>query len=622
MPSPVPEPPMATAAQIDMVEAHMRTGMGMPEALQRAGISKATYYRWHERAKNGTAAEGKPGRPVALELNAEEEAAIKALYADYNSLTEAVRTYVKDGGHTRRSGEFIAARPAVIDYLSTALTKAREAGRHPVWPRAFRARVTPDRYETAAHGGPKAAGYEEISAVRGDWYNDEDGRVDMHPMSIMECDDVSLNEHCTWCDPATGEWLLGRQTLASRDVYSASWLGFTAVGREKDAYRAEDIAGHLLAVMESVGMPEILRLEKGTWDGHFIHGTPIPDKWLTEAQRNAGGERFGDLADLMRVVNKHKSRGKGGIESDFDDVQKMLAREGVTMGRKRGVNEAASRELRRAQAGIPDALRKFMTMDERMEALTEKCAELHTRGKLRTLLGGQMASPDEMWASKPSVGRPVRPEQRWYFAPVKTWARAYMGKVRRRAAHYKAPFEFRLWGALPERLLDGHRLLIAFHPGHPEQGAQIFNAERRPEINRGRYGWRQYLGTVPAMAVVPQEDFSRKADYGDIQSAGAAVRSDFRAMRDAGSHIGGMPGRAQLRTIKQARDGLGSHLIAAKGGQSAQDAAAAAEPISRGGASAPARRVKPGVEKPAPAMPVENSLSLIAAAASAPGSDF
>ena len=123
--------------------------------------------------------------------------------------------------------------------------------------------------------------------------------------------------------------------------------------------------------------------------------------------------------------------------------------------------------------------------------------------------------------------------------------------------HYPMPFRFRVNGASDHYLEHGHAVLVAFHPGKPEQGCHVFNAETGTR-NRDGLKFGELLLVAPIAEDAPQFSLSRDEQdaFARRRRAAAAVRSEFRAIVPAG--------RVAAR-ISTARDGRGNSAVVEKG---------------------------------------------------------
>lgn len=516
----------------------------LTEVCAQIGISRPTYYRWLSEQGKAPVEDGRPGRPKKFELTTEEERALRHWALRRGSLPLAIEDFVRDPACR---AETAAAIGRMMDDAA-----ARRLRRVP-WPTSLRRAATPSPDEAAFFRGPKATQRFELTRRREMTWVDEQGRRHLlHAGDMYESDDFSGNEDFRYMD-ADGQEKIGRQTLATQDVYSLKFLAFHAIGRARDAYRIEDIADHMREVVTSIGLPLFWRLELGLWDSNFIHGF-----------ETTYGDIWGELDALFHIINVHKPRQKGGLEGSFDLLQALTAHDSLSRGRNRGEFEANTNEAMRAKRGQADALAKFWSIDQYMEGLLDASLRFNLRPKNRAALGdGQV--PDELWQNTWQGRRECPADQLWRFCPVKREAVVRGGQIQISAPHYPRPFFFRVNGD-DLNTVDGYkylphgfRVLVAFHPAHPEQGAHIFCGDRTV-LNREGWLYGQKLVQGRLVEATPQVDLSGGGDYNHQRKANAAVRSEFREVKAAG---------AAGKRVSTARDGLGTTLQMARGGSAA-----------------------------------------------------
>lgn len=430
-----------------------------------------------------------------------------------------------------------ACLPATADWIRARLDWYRARDKRPQWPLSMRRAARVTAATEALFRGPRALAVAAPHIRRGDTWIDAAGqRRALAPFHIFESDDVSINEPFRWRDPDTGHWLAGRQTLVTVDVGAAAMLGATCVGRPKDAYRQEDIADHFLDVCEQFGMPEVWRLERGSWAASFVRGI--------EAEGLA--DRWGALDALWGVTHTLTARGKGLCEERFDMLQSLLAHTegGTTIGRTAGEFEAAARlmrrvgyDRRRVEGELPSdqaAVMRLWSIEDAADAVRRAMERANARPVERAMWSGCRVPAELLRAA--SKGRAIPAAERWRFHPVKRTAVVRRGAIEVRVDNYPQPFRFAVNGAVHGLYLDdNYPVFIAFHPGRPQAGACIANRERGV---RNRAGWG--MGTIihralPYLPDQPQVDLTttsgaRGAGLG--KRFAASTRADFRGVRD------------------------------------------------------------------------------------------
>jgi hypothetical protein len=551
-------------ARVEAIRADHRATVG--QACKAVGISVQQYHRWRTGrglGQNGQATEGKRlGRPAAIDLNGEEWDALHWLAIKIESTPLAVEEFLK----------LPVCRPETHAALSAYFDRQANSRKLINWPHCIRRACKVTAEESRRFRGDKHfADIVPVGHRRLVW-TDETGReTALRAGDLYESDDMSGNQPFRYVDPETGREELGRQGLLSQDVYSLRWLGASPLGRPRDAYTAEDIADHLLAVVQSAGVPRFWRFERGPWENNVINGIPLDDLGPRFA-----GQRWGALDGLFHVVRAYGSRGKGGIESSFNLLQDLIAIEAngaLDIGRVRGEFEDASKVVTRVN-GLKDdtarakALEKFWSIDQYAAALGESMARFSTRPKERREFAEQgLVVPVELWRETHPGKRELRAEDAWYFHPVKRIATVRQGQVRCKVERYPREFVFTVNGvpgAKADYLPHGLRVLIAFHPGHPERGCYVANAEVG-SLNREHWHFAEplvYEAPCWGLEAPAQIDLRAPADRDAAtgqskRRATAAVRGEFRSIRDNGIAAG-------APAISTVRDGKGGALIAAR----------------------------------------------------------
>lgn len=515
-------------------------GLTIEEACKAAGIGVATFYKW--KARGLPAAEAKPatGRPAALVLDEAESAALRWHALRKSSGRLAVQDFLRDG----------RCRAETAEILLAAMNRADELRRPVSFPLCIRRILSVTPEEKNQFRGKRHTLRSEFVAHRGMNFVDEEGReFPLAPGDLYESDDMSVNQPFRFTDPASGAELLGRQCLLTQDVHALNFLGASPIGRPRDAYRVEDIADHMLAIVQAWGLPLFWRLERGPWENNFIDGLPLEDL-------GRPGQRWGGLGELFHVARAWSPNQKGGIEGSFRHLQRISAHpdNSADIGTYAGEFEHNAKAMMRAKHGREADLKKFWTAEQAAAALAADMERFNGELKQRDVLGGRF-SPEELFAAR-TEKRDLKAEDAWRFLPVKRRATIRNGAVETTAPHWPRPFFFAVNGVAENLFLaTGHQVLIAFHPGHPEQGCAVFNADMGP---RNRAAWRfgQFLLTAPAQDLAPQIDLSGRGPRQKTQAI-AAMRSEFRAVRAAG--------QTSAPSLSAVRDGLGDSIHMARG---------------------------------------------------------
>lgn len=447
-----------------------------------------------------------------------------------------------------------AATAAVIHEI---LDTAAQERRRPTIPLSLRRAAFVTEEEKAKFRGKKHAQNFALVMHRSMeiWLPDGTHQV-IRAGEMYESDDESINQPCHHRDLATGKIELGRQSLHSACVATQRFLGATILLRERDAYRAEDVGDHMLDICTALGKPLRWRLEKGIWDSNFIHGIPLDSP---EAERRGlGGKRFQGKrwgALPFEIINVPESRGKGGVESAFNFQQTLMAHKSLDIGRFRGEFEEAMRLYLKAKNGDEKAALKFWTIAEAMEGLLTAIQQFNQTPKQRLYSHGrELVVPDELWMQdRPTeeIPRPLTAEDIRLFSPIKKLATVRKSAISLTCDHYTNQFNFIVnEGNFPGYLGHGHRVAVAFHPGHPERGCHVYNADVGP-ANRENWNFGQFLGTARLQEMVPQIDLRTNRDRSPKAITNSRMSAEFRAIAQPGRGLAAM-----ARSTK--RDGAGS----------------------------------------------------------------
>lgn len=517
-----------------------RGGSSLREVSRATGEPIANLSRYLCAYRAGGAEALRPavstGRPQKFALTRDEQLCLRGHSLTRGSLALAVEWFAKDPRCLP------GTRAAILETLDTAARERRE----PRWPQSLRRAGYVTAEERATFRGAKAMQNLESCDRRGLTWIDEQGATrDLLPGALWESDDMSSNEPFRYTDPESGATQLGRQMLFTLDVFSSAYLGFTPIGRVRDAYRVEDIADHMRALVEAHGLPAAWRLERGVWENQFIDGVELAD-----------GSRWGGLDALFAVLRTWKSRGKGTIESSFNHLQDLIAHSSTSIGRSRGEFEEGTKHFLRAQGGNAESAAKFWDIAECADAYVRATELFNNRPKKRRAHGRDMVVPADQF--RDAIRRDCPASELWRFLPVKRQATVRQGALEMSVNHYPMPFRFRVNGAVDGLYLEhGYAVLVAFHPGKPELGCHVFNAETGTR-NRDGHRFGAHLLTAPLAEDAPQFSLSRTEQdaFAMRRKAAAAVRTEFRAIMPAGRKATG---------TSVARDGRGNAVEVNRG---------------------------------------------------------
>jgi hypothetical protein len=548
-----PKPLTHKLAAVRRVRSEMQANphLSLRAACCAAGIALSSYQEWSKRldehGETGLAVQyANCGRRAKFELTASEKNALRGLVLLRDSVTFAVEEFARTHPDCRPE-----IRAAILEEMDTAARQRRYCR----WPISMRRAATVTLEERRMLRGSKAFESISFSPRKGLFFVDANGNnIKLAPHAAWVMDDYSTNE------PYEIEGgRLCRQVLASMDVFSDAWLSVEMIGRERDAYRAEDIVRFILRTIDSAGtMPLFLLLERGRWDSTGVHGLD-----LGCISPKYEGRAWGGLDDLFTIIHGYSSRHKAQLESSFSILQRALAHSGTEIGRHRGEFEKATKDFLAVQAGRKKALEcGFLTQDQAREAHWQAMQQLNARGKHRAATGTVEIPSDLMSLWDEEEARPLPASERWRFLPCKRKATVRGGFIETSVAPYRQPFRFQING-LPSGidLPTGYTLLIAFDPAMPAMGAYVCNGETDTK-NRAGWGLGEYLMTAPGSDDVPMIDL-RGGGYSESgkRLAGTAARTAFASID---------PYRRRGLAVTQRHDGEGNAQVTRTGATHAE----------------------------------------------------
>lgn len=502
-------------------------GMSLSKTAEKVGLKLPTLARWLDQVK---AAGGdieavitpKPiGRPMVFVPN-EFELGLAFYYRlTKESLPTAARFFATDE----------RVRPEVREVILGIHERALRSGKIEHWPDSVRRAFYVTEEDKARHRGRKASQQTEMVTRRGMFEILADGtHRSILPGDTWELDDYSSNQPYVFKDAATGELRIGRQVLAARDLAAARWLGFDHIGRERDAYRGEDVVRYIHRLILAHGKPNRLRLERGIWESSAVHGIEV------EGMKS----RWGDLRDIMHIEHVFKSKSKGIIEGGFNMLQRYLSHTGTDIGRFRGQFEEATRRFMQAISTKADPLELgFLTQDASSVAHQAAAAELNQLRMQRAHLS-EMVAPDDLVTRLGWHTTDLCEEEAWYFRPYKAQRTVRSGTVEVSPGNGWPKMIFAMNGVREGvHFENGHQVLLAYDPARPEIGAWVCNGDRSA---KNRKGWRMgqvLLAEAPQLELAPQFNASGvlSPHLSIRKKATAAASTTFRAAKAAA----GMP---------------------------------------------------------------------------------
>lgn len=559
-------------AQIDALVAG---GVPVRAACLELECKFVNYYRWKSEAAKALIPSApkekkQAGRKAKFELSLHETRRLRFWRLVKGSIPLAVEAAIAEARTGNEEPYFAALRGCIVSERDTgtrlspetadAMLKhwqqATRASRQVVWPLSVQRACRVTAAEEAELRGKKHVTNERGTERRGNMIRTAEGElIPWYAGAIWESDDMSLNDPFRFYDAKEGRELLGRQALFTIDAYSLHWLGCSHIGRDRDSYRAEDIASHFADIVDQHGLPLIWRIERGRWDNSFIKGCKIGEDAAGK------GIRWGGLDAIIHIRDKHTSTGKANVEGSFNLLQSIMDHgfngQTLSIGRTRSEFEGATREMLRS--GRDEAsLMKFWNISQSAEAVQRAMHLFNTRPKKRHNFSNELRVPSQLWAE--CVKRPCPAEERWRFLPVKMQATIKKGGlIKVSIPHYAQSFRFRVNGSsrCNVQLDKGHQVLIAFHPGEAWQGCTVFNGDTSAR-NREGLGFAERIGVADWMEDALQEDlYASSYSTGQVRAAGQ-VRREFRSLV-AGTHFSG-------RRVSHAQDQHGNTLAMQTGG--------------------------------------------------------
>ncbi|MES2219389.1 MAG: hypothetical protein V4587_00295 [Acidobacteriota bacterium] len=198
-----------------------------------------------------------------------------------------------------------------------------------------------------------------ISTPRGLTYVNVEGEEKaIRAGTITESDDGTINFPCVVPWPFGGDKCtekygvkVGRfQLLPAIDVRTRMCTAFDVVIRAKSSYRGEDATALFGRLFEDIGMPEVMRLERGSWESDIVRSAL-------------------KLANVP-VFNAWHSKQKNAVENFFDRLWTPLSLMKGDVGRYRGDNKENTDLVLQCQEGRRDPREHFPTVEEAIKGIS------------------------------------------------------------------------------------------------------------------------------------------------------------------------------------------------------------------------------------------------------------
>lgn len=305
-----------------------KQGFSTAQSCKLLGVSRISIWRYQQE-KGLTLKTNKCGRKPGYLPSPNELACVKEIYSRLDESDARGRGL----GSSKITAFRLAAKSddqRVSEMFKAFVLRARVFKRvPPSWMRLL------DLPASAIDYGrdKKAVLSSHISTPRSRSYIDARGNeLPIRAGTIFEADDGTLNFYA-WIpwpfggDPCSEKYgvKLGRwQLLAVVDVASNMCVNWHVVSREKSSYRAEDSGTLLGTAMIEECIPELWRLERGSWESHFVRdllklvGVASVNAWHSK-QKNAVENFFDRLWTPASMIPGHVGRDR----ARFTDVEKM-----------------------------------------------------------------------------------------------------------------------------------------------------------------------------------------------------------------------------------------------------------------------------------------------------------
>jgi hypothetical protein len=283
--------------------------------------------------------------------------------------------------------------------------------------------------------------------------------------TAFTADDMTANVY-VWCEwPNEQGFLLIRpQILAMMDIGSMAWLNFRAVMRSRGQYSKDDVWGLIGDTLDTIGLPERMVLEGGTWQSDVIvgHKTGLDDQ-----SRVGGLESIG-----IKVIHTRSPRGKI-IEAAFNSLQSAADNCKGYCGRQEMKDrpEAVKQQLYECEHGQAHPRQYFMHVSEYSKHLAGVMKALNNERNDGKILRG--STPWDKWAEEKPEMRVMPDSSKWLYRAAysvvtvtRNGARVTQGTGKFQVAYsYYHP-------ALENR--RGSRVVIYWNDSNPDTDALVY----------------------------------------------------------------------------------------------------------------------------------------------------
>ncbi len=511
-------------AMFDRISLAIANGASMRSACADHKVPIATYSDWKRKhAERGHIADQrrhKSGRKPAWELTETEALCLRKWHLAKGSVDKAMTYFLRDP----------ECRPETREWATARLDAYAQQRKPVAWPESIHRAGHLTDAEKAHFQGPKAVQNIAPSTRTTNTMKIGGREYDLRLHTAWVFDDYSSNQPY-YLEYTPGQFRACRQVLAGVDLGTHGWLGFDLIGKERDAYTGGDSLRVVLRCIEAhATKPDVLVLEQGRWKSKAFLGLLMEN-----------GARWGHIAEAgIRVHYAHTPREKREIESYFNVIQSHMAECGADIGRSRDDKEREQLDLVAVNAGRKDPRKcGFLSFDEAAAVHGDTMAELNRSPRRRQALTEYVSADElaERWKDSPK--RPLLPEERWLFFPIKTEATVRRGAIEiiRKDIDPRG-WVFRVNGVRDDVYLpDGYRVYVAFDPEWLDLGCVVANRETGVA---NRYGYRlgQNLMLAPLESAVPRLQFAddsgenaeRSESWKHRQNALKTARTQYNAI--------------------------------------------------------------------------------------------
>lgn len=527
-------------------------GLPLKKAAAKVKIPEGTLERWLRAWKSGgpdnlVADYSGVGRPaVAVVIPPKYRDFIRRKAAMCGSKALTYKRIVNDRNCPEKLREYLLPKLLSGKQLSLPLSLRRVA------------EVTPDL--AAKYRGDTAYDHKGFKLTHGPTVLDPlTGKFrELMAGDIFISDDMSVN-HYFWCELTDADArtrndrdrklaekhgvFIGRQGLYTIDA-RGKWLGVDLIGRPTDAYTSADILRHVRHVIEDHGMPRIAWiLEKGIWLARTINGLTVVIDDTARAATVAGLSSLG-----FKVVHVNTSEGKALIEGAFAYLQSTLDfLEVPTIGRHRGEMERVQRLIGRIHNGSVHPADAGLPYISKMADFVKQAMVLCNGDFKNGFI--QNGVPDEEWHRDVTAHplRPLGPEHMGVFMPIKFATMINGGHVVKHLEgeryRFTDPDLFAVLGS-------GYRVLVAFDPGEPAAGAEIYNLETGSRNIKG-FAPNAWIGHAELSLDVPL--FGMSDELAESTKRRKAARRAFAIEYRGTGLYGTRAGKASERRMADGR---------------------------------------------------------------------